>query len=125
MLVLEQIALAAGTSSRSSKLIHGGLRYLEGGHLRLVRECLRERALLLKLAPKLVQLRPFYLPVYRDTQRSPWKIRLGLNLYALLGGGNRISRYLSVPRRDLAPMDWLPCSVIPMPRPTMPPLPVP
>jgi glycerol-3-phosphate dehydrogenase len=107
VLVLEQTALAAGTSSRSSKLIHGGLRYLEGGHLGLVRECLRERALLLKLAPKLVRLRPFYLPIYRDTTRTTWKVRVGLSLYALLAGGDRIARYHSVPRKQWERLDGL------------------
>jgi glycerol-3-phosphate dehydrogenase len=107
VLVLEQTALAAGTSSRSSKLIHGGLRYLESAQFALVRECLRERALLLKLAPDLVRLRPFYLPVYRDTRRRPWKIRLGLSLYALLAGGNKISRYYSVPRHHWERLDGL------------------
>jgi glycerol-3-phosphate dehydrogenase len=107
VMVLEQTALAAGTSSRSSKLIHGGLRYLEGGHLTLVRECLQERSLLLKLAPELVHLRPFYLPVYDDTRRRPWKIRLGLSLYALLAGGNKISRYHTVPRHHWDRLDGL------------------
>ena len=107
VLVLEQTALAAATSSRSSKLIHGGLRYLEGGHFALVRECLHERSLLLKLAPELVQLRPFYLPVYRDNRRHPWKIRLGLSLYALLAGGNKISRYHTVPRHHWERLDGL------------------
>ena len=89
--------MAAGTSSRSSKLIHGGLRYLESAQFSLVRECLHERALLLKLAPELVRLRPFYLPVYSHTQRRPWKIRLGLALYDLLAGGSKVSRYSSSP----------------------------
>ena len=107
VLALEQTTLAAGTSSRSSKLIHGGLRYLESAQFALVRECLHERALLLKLAPELVRLRPFYLPVYRDTRRRPWKIRLGLSFYALLAGGNRIARYSSVPSHHWQRLDGL------------------
>lgn len=106
-LVLEQTALAAGTSSRSSKLIHGGLRYLESAQLFLVRECLRERALLLKLAPELVRLRPFYLPIYRHTQRRPWKIRLGLALYDLLSGSSKVSRYSILPRHHWERLDGL------------------
>ncbi|MCF6282975.1 MAG: glycerol-3-phosphate dehydrogenase/oxidase [Candidatus Polarisedimenticolaceae bacterium] len=86
VLLLEQSALAAGTSSRSSKLIHGGLRYLESAQFNVVRECLTERALLLKLAPELVQLIPFYSPIYRNTQRRPWQISIGLNIYRALGG---------------------------------------
>ncbi|MGB5405545.1 MAG: FAD-dependent oxidoreductase [Thiogranum sp.] len=86
-LVLEQYDQAAtATSSKSSKLVHGGLRYLESGQISLVRECLRERRRLLKNAPHLVHLTPFHIPVYKDTQRRPWKIRLGLSLYTLLGG---------------------------------------
>ncbi|MDH5631683.1 MAG: FAD-dependent oxidoreductase [Gammaproteobacteria bacterium] len=84
-LVLEQSAVASATSSRSSKLVHGGLRYLESLQFRLVAESLRERQLLLNNAPDLVRLVPFYIPVYRDNRRPPWLIGLGLSLYALLG----------------------------------------
>jgi len=86
-LVLEQYDRpACGTSGRSSKLIHGGLRYLESGRLSLVKECLRERTLLLRNAPQLVKPVPFYIPVYKETTRSPATIRVGLSLYALLTG---------------------------------------
>jgi glycerol-3-phosphate dehydrogenase len=86
-LVLEQYPQAAtGSSSKSSKLIHGGLRYLESRQLHLVRECLAERKYLLGNAPHLVHMRHFHIPVYQDTRRRPWQIRLGLGLYALLGG---------------------------------------
>ena len=84
VLLIEQTAVAAGSSSRSSKLIHGGLRYLETGQFALVRESLRERALMLRLAPDLVRLQRFYIPVYALTRRRPWQLRLGLSLYALL-----------------------------------------
>ncbi len=100
VMVLEQQSIAAGTSSRSSKLIHGGLRYLEQFDLRLVRECLRERALLLQLAPKLVKLVPFYIPVYKHTRRQPWEVFAGLSLYALLGGLDVHARFSVVPRQD-------------------------
>lgn len=107
VLVLEQTALAAGTSSRSSKLIHGGLRYLEGGHINLVRECLHERTLLLKLAPDLVQMRWFYLPIYRDTQRRPSEVRLGLSLYSLLAGLRRETRFKTIPHSQWDSLDGL------------------
>ncbi len=107
VLVLEQGAVASGTSSRSSKLIHGGLRYLEHGQFSLVRECLRERALLLKLAPGLVQLRPFFIPVYTDSSRNRWLIRAGLTLYALLGGVGRDTRFRSLPQREWQTLDGL------------------
>jgi glycerol-3-phosphate dehydrogenase len=74
------------TSSRSSKLIHGGLHYLENAQFSLVRECLRERAYLLNNAPQLVTLKRFYIPVYQTTTRRPWKIALGLALYSLFSG---------------------------------------
>jgi len=87
VLVLEQYGgPALGTSSKSSKLIHGGLRYLESGQFRLVRECLSERRRLLKEHPDLVKLIPFHIPVYRQTRRKTWMIAVGLNLYRLLGG---------------------------------------
>jgi len=106
-LVLEQETLACGTSSRSSKLIHGGLRYLEGMQISLVRECLRERALLLKNAPSLVKLQPFYIPVYKDTSRRPWLIRSGLMLYSLLGGFNRSSLFRSLNKNKWNDLDGL------------------
>jgi len=107
VLLLEQTALASGTSSRSSKLIHGGLRYLEGMQLPLVRECLRERALLLKNAPSLVKLQPFHIPVYKDTSRRPWLIRSGLTLYSLLGGFNRASLFRSLGKDEWNDLDGL------------------
>ena len=82
--LVESRDLAAGTSSKSSKLIHGGLRYLESLEIGLVRESLRERGLLLRLAPELVRRQTFFLPVYAETTRRPLTLRLGLSLYALL-----------------------------------------
>ncbi|HEY7771763.1 MAG TPA: FAD-dependent oxidoreductase [Marinagarivorans sp.] len=78
---------ASGTSSKSSKLIHGGLRYLETAQWSLVRECLQERRILTRIAPELVTMKPFYLPVYQHQKRSPLWIHCGLLLYRLLGGG--------------------------------------
>lgn len=101
VLVVEQTSLAHGTSSRSSKLIHGGLRYLEQFELGLVRESLAERRLLVKLAPDLVRLTPFHIPVYGDTSRRAWQVRLGLSLYAALAGFRRDARFATV-----APADW-------------------
>lgn len=97
VLVLEQSSPAAGTSSKSSKLIHGGLRYLETAQFGLVRESLHERALLLKLAPELVTLKQLHIPVYKDTTRGPLTIRSGLSLYALLSGLDSNARFRSLP----------------------------
>ncbi|MFN2309238.1 MAG: glycerol-3-phosphate dehydrogenase/oxidase [Gammaproteobacteria bacterium] len=107
VLLLEQTGIASGTSSRSSKLIHGGLRYLESGQFRLVRECLRERALLLQNAPGLVRLVAHHIPVYRQTRRRPATLRAGLSLYALLGGLGPELRFATLPRRVWPTLDGL------------------
>jgi glycerol-3-phosphate dehydrogenase len=107
VLVLEKTAIAAGSSSRSSKLIHGGLRYLEGHDYGLVREGLRERAILLRIAPDLVHLQPFSIPVYADTSRRPATLRAGLLLYALLGGLDRASRFHRLPQHEWEHLDGL------------------
>ncbi len=100
--VLEQYPkLALGTSSRSSKLIHGGLRYLETAQFSLVRECLKERDTLLSNAPQLVQLKPFFIPLYHTSQRGPRSVRFGLLLYSLLGGMRATTRF-----RTLKPRQW-------------------
>lgn len=88
---------ASGTSSVSSKLIHGGLRYLEHGDFALVYEALRERRRLLRHAPHLVRPLRFLLPFVRGARVSPWKWRTGLLLYDLLAGPEnlRCTRFLS------------------------------
>ena len=106
-LLIERVGLASGTSSRSSKLIHGGLRYLESGQFALVRESLRERAIHLRIAAELVELKPFFIPVYRDTRRRPWQLKMGLWMYALLGGFDASTRFGSVPRREWSSLDGL------------------
>ena len=95
VIVLEQYAQpAAATSSRSSKLIHGGLRYLETGQLKLVHECLREQRILLQTAPQLVHRQRFFIPIRDGMRRPGWLVQLGLYLYWLLGG-QRPKRYKS------------------------------
>ncbi len=83
--LVEQDDIAAGTSSRSSRLIHGGLRYLEQFHLGLVREALAERGRLLRLAPHLVTLEPLLFPVYGLPFLTKPFYDVGLTLYDLLG----------------------------------------
>ncbi len=106
-LLIERLGVASGTSSRSSKLIHGGLRYLESGQFALVRESLRERAIHLRIAADLVELKPFFIPVYRDTRRRPWQLRIGLWMYALLGGFDAATRFGTVPKAEWASLDGL------------------
>src|SRR5262245_7884448 len=84
---------ASGTSSASSKLVHGGLRYLEHGEFPLVYEALQERRLLLRNAPHLVRPLRFVLPFYRGARVPPWKWRLGLTLYDLLAGSGNLRRH--------------------------------
>jgi glycerol-3-phosphate dehydrogenase len=87
--LVESRDLAAGTSSRSSKLIHGGLRYLEQGDFKLVREALRERDLLVsRLAPHLVRPLPFLYPLYRKVVERPY-VGAGLVLYDAMEGVRR------------------------------------
>jgi glycerol-3-phosphate dehydrogenase len=82
-LILEKSDWASATSRCSSKLIHGGLRYLESAQWSLVRESLKEREILLNIAPDLVKPKKFFIPIYRHSQRRPWQIRIGLILYWL------------------------------------------
>src|SRR6202050_1389654 len=84
VVLCEQNDLASGTSSASSKLIHGGLRYLEQGALRLVLASLAEREVLLRTAPHLVQPLRFVLPL-DEARRSPLLLRLGLMVYDWMG----------------------------------------
>jgi glycerol-3-phosphate dehydrogenase len=84
VVLFEQGDLAAGTSSASSKLIHGGLRYLEHGALRLVRAALSEREVLLRLASHLIRPLRFVLPIDSGS-RSPALLRLGLFIYDMIG----------------------------------------
>src|SRR6266581_3645164 len=93
--LLEQADFAKATSSRSTKLVHGGVRYLQQGNLELVREALRERALLLENAPGLVRVLPLVIP-----HQSGWErffYGAGLKMYDLLAGWRGIehSRFLS------------------------------
>ena len=85
VLLVEQNDLGSGTSSASSKLIHGGLRYLEHGAFRLVSEALSERELLLRMAPHLIRPLRVVLPVSANS-RAGWLLRLGLFIYDRLGG---------------------------------------
>jgi glycerol-3-phosphate dehydrogenase len=91
--LLERDDFASGTSSRSSRLVHGGVRYLEHGHLGLVFESSRERRLLLQLAPHLVRPLPFTWPVYAGARVPQWKVRAGLLLYDALALFRNVHRH--------------------------------
>ncbi|MEP0960723.1 MAG: glycerol-3-phosphate dehydrogenase [Roseobacter sp.] len=89
VLMCEKDDLAQGTSSRSGKLVHGGLRYLEYYEFRLVREALIEREVLLNAAPHIIWPMRFVLP-HSPVDRPAWLVRLGLFLYDHLGGRKRL-----------------------------------
>ena len=96
--LIEKRDFASGTSSRSSKLIHGGLRYLEQFHFGLVRESLHERAVLSRMAPHLSRPLEFLVPIYSSAARSPLganklKLWTGLWLYDLLAGRRNVARH--------------------------------
>jgi glycerol-3-phosphate dehydrogenase len=91
--LVERGDFACGTSSRSSKLIHGGLRYLEQGHVRLVLEAVRERERLRRLAPHLVRPQEFLFPVYRGGPLGLLRLAAGLWVYDLLAVFWRVRRH--------------------------------
>ena len=98
ILLLEQADFAKGTSSRSTKLIHGGVRYLAQGNIGLVREALRERGLLLKNAPHLVKNESFIIPNYNWWGGAFYAI--GLTLYDLLAGKLSLGRSRYISRKE-------------------------
>lgn len=101
VLLLEQRDFAWGASSRSGKLVHGGLRYLAQGRITLVRESARERERLLREAPDLVEPLTFLLPFYRGQREL--KYRAGLAVYDRLAGRRSRQRFDAASLRGLAP----------------------
>ncbi len=100
--LVEQNDLASGTSSRSSRLLHGGLRYLAQGRVGLVYEASHEKSVLRRIAPHLVQPLPFVFPAYRRTTWPLWQLRIGVKLYDLLCGGYNFDRSSSLSVAQLA-----------------------
>ena len=89
--LVEQYDLCAGVSAWSGRLVHGGLRYLERGDIRLVRESLRERELLFRVAPHLVKPVRLIMPFYARNTRPPWMIRLGMLAYDVLSADKSVA----------------------------------
>lgn len=89
-LLVERSDFASGTSSRSSRLLHGGLRYLAQGRIGLVREASVEKMRLSRFAPHLCQPLPFLFPVWRGSGWSRWQLSIGVRLYDLLCGGSNL-----------------------------------
>lgn len=103
--LIERADLASGSSSASSHMLHGGLRYLEHGRFRLVREALVERAALSRMAPALARPRRFVVPLYRGGRLAPWKLRAGLTLYDFLAGERGLAPHLMVKARAAAGLE--------------------
>jgi glycerol-3-phosphate dehydrogenase len=98
--LVEKADLCSATSRWSSRLIHGGLRYLEYGELGLVYECLRERETLLSIAPHLVRPLPMFIPIYEGARRSGREIALGLWAYDLLSMRSSLPRHRRLTREQ-------------------------
>ena len=100
VLLLERSDFAKGTSSRSTKLIHGGVRYLAQGNIALVHEALREREILLRNAPHLVRPQSFIIPCYTLFQKI--KYWVGLKLYDWMAGKNSFGRSVSLTKKQVS-----------------------
>jgi glycerol-3-phosphate dehydrogenase len=100
VLLLDKGDVAGGTTSWSSRLVHGGLRYLEHGEIRLVRESLRERERLLRIASHLVRPMPLLIPVYRGGRRGRTLIRAGMIAYDLLSLDKTLPRHIDLSAAD-------------------------
>lgn len=99
--LVERGDFASGTSSRSSRLVHGGLRYLRHAHISLVREGVRERGRLLRIAPHLVRPVTFTLPVYEGGRDRPFLLRIGLTGYDVMAGRLGMGRHRALSREQL------------------------
>ncbi len=100
VLLIEKGDLGCGTTSASTRLIHGGLRYLEHYEFGLVRESLRERETLLRIAPHLVKPLPIAIPIYKQSKRGRLTIRAGMILYDLLSWGKSLPSHRMFSRAE-------------------------
>jgi glycerol-3-phosphate dehydrogenase len=100
VLLLDKDDLCAGTTAWSTRLIHGGLRYLEHGEVRLVRESLRERETLLRIAPHLIKPLPVLVPIFANRRRGAWTIRAGMIAYDLLSFDKTLPRHRRLSRQE-------------------------
>ncbi len=99
--LVEKNDFGCGVTSRSTRLIHGGLRYLESFRFRLVRESLRDRKILLREFPGQIVPQPFLIPVYGGDSRPPWYIAAGLEMYGFLAGGAVLPRHRRLSAKDV------------------------
>ena len=106
VLLIDKGDPGCGTTSASTRLIHGGLRYLEHFEFGLVRESLREREILLRIAPHLVKPLPIAIPIYKDGKRGRLTIRAGMILYDLLSWGKSLPSHRMLSRSQT--LEWWP-----------------
>ena len=90
--LVEQHDFSWGTSSRSSRLLHGGIRYLAQGHFGLVRQASVEKCVMHRIAPHLTGALPCIFPTYLRTPWPRWKLRVGVKVYDLMCGGRNLGR---------------------------------
>ncbi len=95
--LVEQADFASGTSSRSSRLLHGGLRYLAQGRIGLVQEASREKMILARIAPHLVKPLAFWFPTRRGSGWPRWKLSIGVRIYDLLCGAGNLGKSSTLP----------------------------
>ena len=101
VILLERDDLCSGTSAAATRLIHGGLRYLEYAEFGLVYESLHERECLLRTAGHLVSPLPIYIPIYSGARRARWQVSLGLKLYDLLSWGKSVPSHRMLGKQSL------------------------
>ena len=104
--LVEQHDFAFGTSSRSSRLLHGGVRYLAQGRLGLVRQASVEKRVVHQIAPHLAEPLAFVFPSYRGSDWPFWQLRIGVKIYDLLCGGKNFGRSTSLDRHEM--LHWSP-----------------
>jgi len=103
--LVEKNDFASGTSSKSSKLMHGGIRYLENMEFSLVREALKERTFHLQTLPHLVKPMPFIIPVYKEDARPLWMMKVGTLLYDIVAGKAKIEKHQSLSAEKVIAME--------------------
>ena len=103
--LIEKNDFASGASGNSTKLIHGGLRYLEQFNFKLIREALSEREILLKTATQWVRPLEFIVPVYKGDPRSLFKMKMGIFLYDRLAGNKNIAPHRHLKKRDILALE--------------------
>jgi glycerol-3-phosphate dehydrogenase len=103
--LVERDDFASGTSSRSSRLVHGGVRYLEHGHLHLVFESSRERRTLMRIAPHLVRPLRFTWPVYRGARIARWKLLAGLFMYDALAAFRNVASHRALDAKEVVALE--------------------